>query len=235
MKGEDLAWHPAVLRRALPGEDGRLCGAGYSQCGGAALCHTLASIRSSGCFWSGRPAGRASCSGAACVWRVTPSRWRATPCPPCWPMYPPTPFWRACASRRRTGLWGRPLGEVDLPAYRRHEEHHRGPDRGHRAAPGPHDPGAELQTSYCPWWWLSPCLPSTGGWGLALLVTIPVALIPMAFGLRTYNKKLRRLHGGQRPCEQRHCGVCGGYPGGQSLQPGGAVLSEIRQCGEILP
>ena len=25
------------------------------------------------------------------------------PCPPCWPMYPPTRFWRACAFRLRTG------------------------------------------------------------------------------------------------------------------------------------
>ena len=27
----------------------------------------------------------------------------AMPCPPCWPMYPPIPFWRAFASRWRTG------------------------------------------------------------------------------------------------------------------------------------
>ena len=46
-----------------------------------------------------RRAWRASCCGVGCAWQATPSRWRAMPCPPCWPMYPPIPFWRAFASR----------------------------------------------------------------------------------------------------------------------------------------
>ena len=46
---------------------------------------------------------RALYFGAACVWPAMPSRWRDMPCPPCWPMYPPTQFWRACAFRWRTG------------------------------------------------------------------------------------------------------------------------------------
>ena len=60
-------------------------------------------IRSSGFFWSVRRTGRALYFGAACVWPAMPSRWRDMPCPPCWPMYPPTRFWRVCAFRWRTG------------------------------------------------------------------------------------------------------------------------------------
>ena len=35
-------------------------------------------------------------------------------------------------------------GRGGIPAHRGHEEHHRGPHRGCGAAPGPHDPRAEL-------------------------------------------------------------------------------------------
>lgn len=71
--------------------------------------------------------------------------------------------------------------------------------------------------------------------GLALLVTIPVALIPMTFGMRTYNKNYAAYMEANCPCEQRDRGICRGHSGGESVQPGGAVLSEIRPSGGLLP
>ena len=62
--------------------------------------------------------------------------------------------------------------------------------------------------------------------GLALLATIPFALIPMAFGMRSYQQELRRLYGSQRPCQQRHRGVCGRHPGGEG--PSARGSSPIR-------
>ena len=128
----------------------------------------------------------ASCYGAAYAWQVTPSRWRATPCPPCWPMYPPTPFWRACAPGGGSALWGalgevdsRPIGAMKSTIVDRIEDIE--PPLAHMIP--------ELSSNI-----LLPLVVAIAmfaiDWrmGLALLVTIPVALIPMAFGLRTYNK-----------------------------------------------
>ena len=83
-------------------------------------------------------------------------------------------------------LMGAPLGRWS-PGPLGHEEHHRGPDRGHRAALGHMIP--ELSSNV-----LLPLVVVVAmfsiDWrmGLALLVTIPLALIPMALGMRSYNK-----------------------------------------------
>ena len=148
-EGEDLAWHPAVLRRALPGEDGRLCGAGYSQ-----RCGRLCAIP-----W--RLSDHPAVSGAAGQLGGHPVLVRRVSgglrhqggglrlvhhAGPCIRLH----HSGGLAPPGGGPAYGGAPGRGGLPAYRRHEEHHRGPDRGHRAAPGPHDPGAELQHPAAP-------------------------------------------------------------------------------------
>ncbi|CAN4013328.1 TnpV protein, partial [Dysosmobacter welbionis] len=58
---------------------------------------------------------------------------------------------------------------------------------------------------------------------------------PHGGGNAVLQQELCRLYGGQQPCQQRHRGICGGHPGGQGLQPGGAVLRQVRPSRELLP
>ena len=129
-EGANLARHPAVLRRALPGEDGRLCGAGHPQCSGR-LCAVSRRL-------SDHPAVSGAAGGlgwySVLVRRVPGGLRRQGG------GLRPVHYAGPCIRLHHSGglappgggpAYGGAPGRGGLPAYRRHEEHHRGPDRGH--------------------------------------------------------------------------------------------------------
>ena len=186
MKGANLAWYPAILCFVLPGKMGASVALAILSVAGGFVPY-LGVYQIIRLFWSGRQAGREFYSGAAYVWPAMPSRWRVMPCPPCWPMCPPIRFWRACAFGRQTGSWGAPLGEVESRPIGSMKSTI--VDRIEDIEPPLAHMIPELSSNI-----LLPLVVVIAmfliDWrmGLALLVTIPVALIPMAFGMRSYNK-----------------------------------------------
>ena len=184
-EGEDLAWHPAVLRRACRGKmAASVVLAILSVAGGfvpyLGVYQIIRLFLERQASWEGILFWCGVCLAGYAV------KVAATPCPPCWPMYPPTPFWRP-APPGGGPAYGAPLGEVDsrpIGAMKSTIV-----DRIEDIEPPLAHMIPELSSNI-----LLPLVVAIAmfaiDWrmGLALLVTIPVALIPMAFGLRTYNK-----------------------------------------------
>ena len=166
MKERTWLRYPAVLRRALPGRWPPLWCWPSLKCGQAALCRISASIRSSGCFWSGRRTGMVFCSGAACAWRATCRQGGLgyMPCPPCCSSSSSAyTILEGLRLQAADGLIGgasgrvesRPIGAMKSTIVDRIEDIE--PPLAHMI------PGLS-STSCCPWWWSPPCFPLTGGW-----------------------------------------------------------------------
>lgn len=71
--------------------------------------------------------------------------------------------------------------------------------------------------------------------GLALLVTIPVALIPMTFGMRTYNKNYAAYMEANAHVNSVIVEYVEGIQVVKAFSQGEAILSEIRPGGGLLP
>ena len=163
-EGEDLAWHPAVLRRALPGEDGRLCGAGYSSALRAAFVPYLGVYQIIRLFLERQASWEGIlfwCGVCLAGYAVKVAGYALSTMLAHVSAYTILEGLRLQAADR---LMGAPLGEVDsrpIGAMKSTIV-----DRIEDIEPPLAHMIPELSSNILlPWWWLSPCLPSTGGWG----------------------------------------------------------------------